>query len=150
MKSTTITTNIKILQYVSDRLGEIADKMHLDAVAAYPDQMYQALDQNGLELRNCRIHVDHAVKSTWLALNGTKMEAESERLDARIRELEDFYTLATGQEKIDLRQALVSLFDDNLSLKSQIQDLKQKSTEFELPDFVIDKLVEFNFINRNN
>lgn len=83
-------------------------------------------------------------------MNGAKMEAESERLAARIAELEDFYILATGQEKNDLRQALVSLFDDNLSLKSQIQDLKQKSTEFELPDFIIDKLVEFNFINRNN
>lgn len=150
MKSTTITTNIKTLEYVSNRLGEIAEGLHKDAVNAYPESIYQALDQSGLDIRNCRIHVDHAIKTTWLTLNGHMLEAESGRLDARIQELEDFYIKATEADGPDLKNALVSLFSDNLALKNQIKDLKLKSTDFSLPDFVIDKLVEFNFINRNN
>lgn len=150
MKSTTITTNTKTLRYVSGRLGEIADKMHVDALAAYPDTVYQVLDMSGLDLRNCKIHVDAVIKTAWLQLGGHIVEADSERIETRIKELEDFYTKSSGPDKDDLKQALVSLFNDNLTLKSQIEDLKQKSTDFTLPDFVIDKLVEFNFINRNN
>lgn len=150
MKSTTITTNTKTLQYVSGRLVEIAEKMHIDALAAYPDVLHQTLDSGSLDLRNCKLHVDLAIKQVWAQLNGYLLEAELDRLEARIKDLEDFFIKALDTSKLDLQEALLSLFNDRLTLKRQIQDLTQKSTDFSLPDFVVDRLVEFNFINRGN
>jgi len=150
MKSTSITTNLKVLDYISNRLEELAGKMHLDAVSAYPEEKYTALDSGGLGLRNCKLHVDQCIRIKWFEFNGFLLEDEIKRLSARTAELEDFYTKSTPEDRVDLEQALLSLYNDKLKLSAQIADLKLKSTDFSLPDHVIDILVEFNFINRNN
>jgi len=150
MNTTGINTSFNTLRYVAKRLIDVQAVALTTALENISSEDFNKLDQDVIQITNCKFLLESIIKSKWEELDGDRLVSSIEHSTARLHQLEQYFNHAPEEDHFELKPALFTVNNELFELKRKLHLLENQSTDFDLPAEVTTLLLRFKFISTDN
>lgn len=130
MKSTLTKTTLANLERELATILENANQHHIAAISYYPDEVYKTYDAEAVRLRKEYAVLSNLTDIKYIEMGVNGLDKEIAYLEARAKELENFYFKVNDTDKPLIENSLNSIKNDIWELKKTKNNIM--STEFEI------------------
>jgi hypothetical protein len=120
------------------------------AIENISSEDFNKLDQDVIQITNCKFLLERIIKSKWEELEGERLTSSIEHGTARLYQLEQYFNHSPEEDHFELKSSLFTVTNDLFELKRKLHIMEHQDTDFELPAEVITLLLRFKFINTDN
>lgn len=120
------------------------------AIENISSEDFNKLDQDVIQITNCKFLLESIIKSKWEELDGDRLTSSIEHITDRLNQLEQYFNHAPEEDHFELKPSLFAVSNDLFELKRKLHVLEHQNTDFELPAEVATLLLRFKFINTDN
>jgi hypothetical protein len=150
MSTTGINTSFNTLRYVTNRLADMQASALTTAIENISSEDFNKLDQDVIQVTNCKFLLESIIKSKWEELDGDRLTSSIEHSTARLHQLEQYFNYSPEEDQFELKSSLFTVTNDLYELKRKLHILEHQNTDFDLPTEVTTLLLRFKFINTDN
>jgi len=150
MSTTGINTSFNTLRYVTKRLADMQASALTTAIENISSEDFNKLDQDVIQVTNCKFLLESIIKSKWEELDGDRLTSSIEHSTARLHQLEQYFNYSPEEDQFELKSSLFTVTNDLYELKRKLHILEHQNTDFDLPTEVTTLLLRFKFINTDN
>ena len=118
------------LEKILASLEETANKLHYSSLREYPKHIYRSYDSSCVELRQAHAFLSNLTDIKYIELGINDIDKQLNYMDARCKDLEDFYYRAEENDLSDISLGIADIQRMSLDLRKKRTQLL--STEFEV------------------
>lgn len=131
---------ISHLEKIIAALKISAEEAHNAAVSLYPFTEYQYLDSKSITLHRAQLMLSNTLDNKYLEMGVNVMDHDIQYMNARIKELENFYQIADDRDGEDIAKSISELHKNLLSLRKNYTNSLSTTFEVDLPDEIAECL----------
>lgn len=150
MNTTGINTSFNTLRYITKRLADMQAVALTTAIENISSEDFNKLDQDVIQITNCKFLLESIIKSKWEELEGDRLVSSIEHSTARLNQLEQYFNHSPEEDHFELKSSLFTVTNNLFELKRKLHIMEHLDTDFELPAEVTTLLLRFKFINTDN
>jgi len=146
MSTTGINTSLNTLRSVIKKLADLQTQALTNAVENITSGEFNKLDQEVIEITNCKFLLESTVKAKWQELDGERLVLSIEQGNARLHQLEQYFNHAPEEDHYELKPAIFAITNELFDLKRRLHILENQNLDFDLPIDAVSMLIRFKFI----
>lgn len=150
MNTTGINTSVNVLRGVIKKLADLQTQVLSNAIENITSDEFNKLDQEVIQITNCKFLLESAVKTKWQELDGERLALSIEQGNARLYQLEQYFNHSPEEDHYELKPAIFAITNELFDLKRRLHILEHQNLDFDLPIDVVTVLIRFKFISPGN